>query len=197
MSKSSEERLRRRGLHPLVLVLIAVLVLSVWSRASYGQASLHLGISGGATIPAGRFADLNDTGYNFGAHVILSSPFFPQDFKLDATHNRLKLKGGGGNTMVTSATLNLEWQVASAVASVSPYLSGGLGAYYVKTGLVATPTTTRYDNTTKFGWAVGGGLRMAFGPINSFLEARLNRVSSKQFVSGKLSYFPITLGLTL
>jgi opacity protein-like surface antigen len=182
----------------IAVTALAALASFATSHTAYAQARLHLGISGGATIPAGAFADQNKIGFNFGAHIILSSPFFPQDFKLDVTHNRLKLKtAGDGNTMVTSGTLNLEWHLGSAVTAVSPYLSGGLGAYYVKTNLVTTAPATAYDNTTKFGWAVGGGLRTAMGPINGFLEARLNRVSSKRFVSGKISYIPITLGLTL
>lgn len=196
MSNSAEQPRIRRALQLVGPTTIALLALSAINRPSEAQASLHLGVSGGATIPAGAFADQNKTGYNFGAHVILASPFLPQDLKLDVTHNRLKLKTDG-NTLVTSGTLNLEWQVASAVAPVSPYLSGGLGAYYVKTALRDTPATTRYDNATKFGWAVGGGVRMPLGGFNAFLEARLNRVSSKAFVSEKISYFPITFGITL
>ena len=196
MSTSAENPRQRRTLRAIGVLMVAGLALSASSRATYSQTSFHLGVSGGATIPAGAFADQNKLGYNFGAHVIVTSPFFPQDFKLEAQHNRLKLKNDG-NTMVTSGTLNLEWHVGSAIAAVSPYLSAGLGGYYVKTNLRATPTTTVYDNTTKFGWNVGGGLRMAVGPFNSFLEARLNRVSSKRFVSGKISYVPISFGLTL
>jgi opacity protein-like surface antigen len=189
---------RRPATHR-ALALGLVLLLTVVSLGSTAgaQTSFKLGVSGGGTVPVGRFGDLNKPGFNFGAYALISSPFFPQDFKLEAQHNRMKLKGSSANTLVTSATLNLEWNLGSAVAAVSPYLTVGAGGYYVKTDLRATPTTTRYDNTTKFGCNAGAGLRMAVDGFNTFVEARFNRVSSKSFVSGKVLYVPIVFGLTL
>jgi opacity protein-like surface antigen len=161
------------------------------------QASVKLGISGGGTFPIGNFGDLNETGYNFGAHVLLSSPFLPQDLKLDVQHNRMELKGSDARTLITSAALNLELNPGSALARVAPYLSLGIGGYFVKTELAGpTPGTTRYDDITKFGLNAGGGLRFALSGLNTFVEARYHRVRSRDFVSRSVTYVPVVLGVT-
>lgn len=181
------------------LVQLGLVLLFTGSPAltATAQASFRIGLSGGGTVPVGEFGDLNDTGYNFGAHALISSPFFPQDFKLEVQHNRMKLKGSEANTMVTSGTVNLELNPGSALARLAPYLSVGLGGYYVKTALRGSPPAlTEYDNTTKFGLNAGGGLRFPLGPLNAFLDGRYHRVKSDRFVSGKVTYIPIVFGFT-
>jgi hypothetical protein len=176
------------------LVALPLLMATV----AEGQVSFKVGVSGGGTVPLGTFGDLNDAGFNFAAHGLISSPFFPQDFKIEVQHNRMNLDPGPGRTLVTSGTLNLEWNFGSAIATVSPYLSAGLGGYHVQTALRgATPATTRYGNTTKFGLNAGGGLRFGLAGFNAFVEARVHRVRSDTFVSGKVVYLPIAFGLTL
>lgn len=174
-----------------------LLILTVALPCGVGaQTSFKLGVSGGATIPLGVFSNLNKSGYNFGAHAIVTSPFFPQDFKLEVQHNRLKLKNSTANTMVTSATLNLEWSPGPARATIAPYISAGLGGYYVKTALRATPTTTQFDNVTKFGLNAGGGVRIAIAGFNTFLDARWHRIKSARFISSSIAYVPISFGVT-
>src|SRR5687768_11717487 len=90
------------------------------------QRRLRLGVSGGATLPVETFADHNDAGWNFGAHLMLTSPFLPQDLKLEVQHNRMKHSASDGNTLVTSATLNLELNPTSATARFAPYITTGL-----------------------------------------------------------------------
>jgi len=176
---------------------VALLLAGMTALPANAQTSFKIGVSGGGTIPVGAFGDLNDAGYNFGAHALITSPFFPQDFKIELQHNRMKLEGTDTNTMVTSATLNLELNPGSALARVALYLSAGLGGYYVKTALRgATPTTTQYDNVTKFGLNAGGGLRFAVAGFNTFLEARYHRVRSGRFVSGSVTYVPVVFGVT-
>lgn len=182
----------------LVQLGLALLLTGSLALPATAQRTFKIGLHGGGTIPVQEFGDLNDAGYNFGAHVLISSRFFPQDFKLEVQHNRMKLEGSDANTMVTSGTLNLELNPGSALARIAPYLSAGLGAYYVKTALRgATPVLTEYDNTTKFGLNAGGGLRFPLGPLNGFLEARYHRVKSDRFVSGSVTYVPIVFGVTL
>jgi hypothetical protein len=183
-----------KGLSQLGVALLLAAIAALPARA---QASFKVGASGGGTFPVGRFGDLNDAGYNFGAHALITSPFFPQDFKIEVQHNRMKLEGSGTNTLVTSATLNLELNPGSALASAAPYLSAGLGGYYVKTALRgASATTTEYDNVTKFGLNAGGGLRFALAGFNSFLEARYHLVRSGRFVSRSVTYVPVVFGVT-
>ena len=183
----------------LVQLGFALLLTGVAALPVMAQRALKIGVSGGATLPVGGFGDLNDPGFNFGAHALISSRFFPQDFKIEVQHNRMKLEANpDANTMVTSVTLNLELNPGSAIASLAPYLSLGLGGYYVKTALRgATAGTTDYSNTTKFGWNGGGGVRFPLAGFNAFVDARYHRVSSKRFVSGSVTYVPIVFGITL
>ncbi|HLA13451.1 MAG TPA: outer membrane beta-barrel protein [Gemmatimonadaceae bacterium] len=181
----------------LVQLGLALLFTGALALPAMAQSLFRVGVSGGGTAPVRRFGELNAAGYNFGAHVLISSPFFPQDFKIDVSHNRMKLDGSDANTMVTSATLNLELNPGSALARIAPYVSAGLGGYYVKTALSGpAPTFTQYENTTKFGLNAGAGLRFPLSALNAFLEARYHRVKSDRFVSGSVTYVPIVFGLT-
>jgi opacity protein-like surface antigen len=176
---------------------LALIVTALAALPAMAQKTFKFGLSAGGTVPLGRFADLNDPGFNFGAHTLISSRFFPQDFKIELQHNRMKLQDTEGNTMVTSATFNLELNPGSALARVAPYLSAGLGGYYVKTQLRGPPPAlTEYDNTTKFGLNAGGGVRFPLAGLNGFLEARYHRVRSDRFVSGRVTYIPIVFGIT-
>ncbi len=181
----------------LVQVGLALLLTGLPALPALAQGLFKVGLSGGGTVPVGRFGDLNDAGYSFGAHALISSRFFPQDFKIELQHNRMDLEGFDANTLVTSGTLNLELNPFSALARVAPYLSAGIGIYFVKTALRAPPPAlTEYDNATKFGLNAGGGVRFPLGPLNAFLDARYHRVRSDRFVSRSVTYIPIVLGLT-
>lgn len=181
----------------LAQLALALIFTGLAALPATAQRAFKFGLSAGATLPVGGFGDLNDAGYNFGAHALISSRFFPQDFKLEVQHNRLQLEETNANTMVTSATFNLELNPGSALAGVSPYLSAGLGGYYVKTELRGPPPDlTAYDNTTKFGLNAGAGLRFPLAGFNAFLEARYHRVRSGRFVFGTVTYIPIVFGIT-
>ena len=176
---------------------LALLVTGSLALPAMAQRTFKIGLHGGGTLPVQEFGDLNDTGYNFGAHVLVSSRFLPQDFKIELQHNRMKLEDSDANTMVTSATLNLELNPGSALARIAPYLSAGLGGYYVTTALRGPPPElTAYDNTTKFGLNAGGGVRFPLAALNGFLEARYHRVKSDRFLSGSVTYVPIVFGIT-
>lgn len=180
-----------------VQVGLALLFTGLTTLPAIAQSSFRLGISGGGTVPLGRFGDLNDAGYNVGLHGLITSPFFPQALKIELQHNRMELKGSDQESMVTSGTLNLELHPGSALSPLALYLSAGLGAYHVKTLLAAAPPTlTEYGNTTKFGLNAGGGLRFGVARFNGFLEARYHRVRSDRFVSRSVTYVPIVFGIT-
>jgi hypothetical protein len=183
-----------KRLAQLELALILTVVAALPATA---QRAFKFGLSAGGTVPVREFGELNDPAYNFGAHALISSRFFPQDFKIELQHNRMKLEGTGANTMVSSATFNLELNPGSALAKVAPYLSAGMGVYHVKTQLRGPPPAlTEYDNTTKFGLNAGGGLRFPLAAVNAFLEARYHRVRSDRFVSKTVTYVPVVFGIT-
>lgn len=183
---------------PIRFLLLSLAIIAA-SSALGAQSRVRLGVSGGATIPVESFADENDAGWNFGAHLMLTSPFLPQDLKLEVQHNRLKHAATEANSLITSATLNLELNPGSATAKVAPYITTGLGGYFVQTVLAGSAAgETRYDDIIKLGWNGGAGLRFALPGVNAFVEARYHAVRSKgsPFIA-RVRYVPVVLGFTL
>jgi hypothetical protein len=180
--------------------VIAALTCAAAPAFAQSSASLKIGVSGGGTLPTGGFANTAKSGFNFGAHAGLSSPFFPQDFKLQFQHNRMDSKGSKARSLVTSGTLDLEWNLSPAVAAVAPFVDIGLGGYYVKVPtLSATPGVFNYKGVTKFGCNAGGGLKIPLSGFSTFVEADYNRVVThgKSFRSRSITYVPIYFGITL
>lgn len=189
-------------------VVAALVAAPVGAQSS---ASLKVGISGGGTFPIGSFADANESGFNFGAHLVLSSPFFPQDLKLQVQHNRMNEKGSAARTLITSATLGLEINPGPAVAAVAPFIGLGLGGYRVQTtftrpvvfscaACALTGTVgPDYRAVTKFGWYAGGGLRIPLSGFSTFIEADYDRVSLNTTTSRsrRVRYVPVYFGITL
>ena len=180
-----------------ILVLCGFLAVVCASSAG-AQLPVSFGISAGATIPVGDFGDINDAGYNFGAHARLSVPFVPFALRAEVQHNRMKFSGSDANTLVTSGTLNGEFTSSSPVMLATPYFTAGLGGYYIKTALRGpTAGTTRYGDVTSFGLNGGAGLRMPLAGFSAFVEARVHWVSTgDEFLTGSATYIPLVVGIT-
>src|SRR5688500_11747656 len=127
-TSSSEVHVKRN------LVLCGILAVLCASSAG-AQLPVSFGVSAGTTIPVGDFGDLNDAGFNFGAHARLSVPFVPFALRAEVQHNRMKFSGSDANTLVTSGTLNGEFAAGPGMLLASPYFTAGLGGYYIKTAL--------------------------------------------------------------
>lgn len=179
--------------------LVALLAVALCCASpAYAQLPVSFGISAGATIPVGDFGDLNDAGINFGAHARLSMPFVPFALRAEVQHSRMKYKATDANTLVTSGTVNGEFDVGSPLLIARPYLTAGLGGYYIKTALRgATPGTDRYGDVTSFGLNGGAGLRMPLAGFSAFAEARVHWVSTgDEFLTGSATYIPLVFGIT-
>ena len=191
--------IQSRALRVSIVVCASAAIATAMAAPAGAQSRFRVGISGGVAIPTGDFNDHNDPGLSAGAHVLVTSPFFPQNFKLEVQHNRMESSVADTRSMVTSGTFNLEWTFGRARAGIAPYASGGLGAYYIKMPFRGpTAGTTTYSDVTKFGTNAGGGLRFAVPGINLFLDARYHWVRSHgpSFLS-KVRYVPVVLGVTL
>lgn len=179
------------------LAALLALVLCFAAPAS-AQMPVSFGVSAGASIPVGDFGDLNDAGFNFGAHARLSLPLVPFAVRADVQHSRMKYKATDANTLVTSGTINGEFDVGSPLMMARPYLTAGVGGYYIKTALRgATPGTDRYGDVTSFGLNGGAGLRMPLAGFSAFAEARVHWVSTgDEFLTGSATYIPLVFGIT-
>lgn len=179
-------------------ILVLCSILAVFCGSSAAAQVPSFGISAGATIPVGDFGDINDAGYNIGAHARLSVPFVPFALRAEVQHNRLKFSGSDANTLVTSGTLNGEFSAGPGMMLAAPYFTAGLGGYYIKTALRgATAGTTRYGDVTSFGLNGGAGLRMPLAGFSAFVEARVHWVSTgDEFLTGSATYIPLVVGIT-
>jgi hypothetical protein len=178
--------------------LAALLAVAVCSASpAYAQLP-SFGISAGATIPVGDFGDRNDAGYNFGAHARVSMPLVPFALRAELQHSRMKFSDSDANTLVTSGTINGDFDVGSPLLLARPYVTAGLGGYYMKTALRgATIGTTRYDDVTSFGLNGGAGVRMPLAGFSAFVEARVHWVNTgDEFLSGSATYIPLVFGIT-
>lgn len=176
---------------------IAAIAAAGLPAAAEAQGSLRFGVSVGASLPVGDLGEANDVGFALGAHALYDFPLFPPDLRFEIQHNRMKESQGGANTLVTSGTVNLEWQPAISPGLVAPYLTGGIGGYFIQATLRgSTPTTTRYDDVMTFGINAGGGIRFQLTGVGAYVEARYHWADHDDIVAGTVTYVPLVFGLT-
>jgi hypothetical protein len=182
----------------LSLALAAVAMAAFTTTASaQSSKGLSLGISGGAAIPAGDFADLYTTGYNGTVSIMMKSVGSPIGLRIDGTYNRLSVKddafialpGFGEIESASIASANANIVYALPGVGIMPYLIGGGGIYQLK--LHGDNSST--DGENEFG--INGGIGAAFplSGFNTFIEARLHHIMSD---GGSTQIIPVTFGIS-
>lgn len=178
-------------------IAIAAIAASSGTIASAQSATsatkpFSLGLSGGASIPVGDLSDRVNTGYSLNGHVGIAAPTWPISFRGDVGYNSW---GAKDNTIdVNDANIHAWSFTGNAVYSVPvqsmvrPYLIGGIGAY--KTGV--SSGNTSFNDDTRFGYNLGGGITLPLTGFNTFVEARYNHVNTD---GGSFAYVPITFGI--
>ena len=182
----------------LLMALAAAAVPALSATASAQSAKpISLGISAGAAIPMGDFADFYTTGYNGTVSLGLRSVGSPIGLRIDGMYNRLSVKDDASiilngalieSASIASANANLVYNLPGT--GMTPYLIGGGGVYSTK--LHADNFDT--DSESKFG--VNGGLGAAFplSGFNAFIEARLHHIFSD---GSSTQFIPVTFGISL
>ena len=125
-------------------------------------------------------------------------PLVPFALRAEVQHNRMKFSNSDANTLVTSGTINGDFDFGPPMSLAAPYVTAGLGAYYIKT-VLATPqdAPSRYDDVTNFGLNGGAGLRMPLAGFSAFAEVRVHWVSTgDEFLTGSATYIPLVFGIT-
>ena len=158
--------------------------------------AVGFGIIGGATFPVGDYNKLAQTGFNVGAFVDFGRRVGPFGVRADVLYHgfgdRNLVSTGNNSTSVTfsnkysmvTGTLNLVFGIPLENSPVRPYLTGGIGGYYVRNSpecLVASTTcafTGDSESTTKFGLNGGGGIEFGLGGAAAFIESRFHQVFS-------------------
>ena len=168
--------------------------------ASMGDANtapaIGVGIIGGATFPIGDYNKAAATGYNVGAFVDFGRRLGPLGVRADVLYHgfgdrNIVSTAGPGTTVAPSnkysmvtGTLNGVFGIPIEDSPVRPYLTGGVGAYYIKNSPKCTTGSTTCSSTyisesesaTKFGINGGAGIEFGLGGAAAFLETRFHQV---------------------
>jgi hypothetical protein len=178
---------------------LAAVLLSAGTSSAQSSKAISLGISGGAAIPAGDFADLYTTGFNGTASLMFRSIGSPIGLRVDGMYNKLSVKddalvtvpgfGVVDAAVITGANANLVYSLPGT--GISPYLIGGAGIYNTKLDIDNGDSP---DSENKFGINGGIGASFPLSGFSTFIEARYHHV----FTDNKATQFiPVTFGISL
>jgi opacity protein-like surface antigen len=180
----------KRSLFAGALLGVALVSLPFTASAQVSTIKpFQIGIAAGAALPMSDLKDATDIGFNVTGTIGFHPQMIPLGIRVDVAYNSFSGKDGffaDADSHFTSVTGNLVWSIPSE--AVSPYFIGGAGLYNVDTQNVFG------ESGNKFGFNIGGGIKMPLSGFDTFIEARYNQVSgSDGFPS--LKFIPITFGL--
>jgi opacity protein-like surface antigen len=165
----------KRAFLAVALAGTALVSLPFAARAQVSTAAkpVQFGVSAGASLPLSDLSNVTNTGFNVTGSLGFHPEMIPLGVRIDVAYNRFAIKSNAfgitGDSHFTSVTGNLEYSIPSE--TVSPYLIGGAGLYNVGTNANGSS-----GSGNKFGWNVGGGIKMPLSGFDTFLEARYNQV---------------------
>jgi len=179
---------------------MALTAAAVALFASTGSAQsprpITLGISAGAAIPAGDFADAAETGFN-GTVSLGFQPYGSSvGLRIDGMYNKFSTKDefdlGGeedNDPTIVAGTANLIFSLPGQ--GIRPYLIGGGGIYGLKNRFTTVVNDADYETNV----GVNGGIGAAFplAGFSTFIEARLHHIFSDD---GSIQFVPVTFGIS-
>jgi len=194
-------------------VVVLLPVVSHSARAQAPGASndrpLRVGVAGGVVIPrtSGSAREL-ESGLHGQAFALLKLPAGLPAIRLNVDYAHMQF---GKPTTSTGATnvSNVDGArtLLDGVAGihldllhgpVRPYVIAGVGAFNVR-DVLETTAADRTVTSTNFGVDGGAGIAFKLGPIDGFLETRLQNVYTrdKGLVDTKsIQSFPVSFGIT-
>jgi hypothetical protein len=180
----------KRSLFVAALMGMALVSLPFAARAQVSTVAkaVEFGVAAGAALPMSDLSTFYQTGFNGTVTVGFHPQMIPLGIRVDGAYNQFSAKSGtlGGNVHFTSVTGNLVYSIPSEM--VAPYLIGGAGLY----NAAISNTALGSGSSNKFGWNIGGGIKMPLSGFDTFLEARYNQVQGN---NGSLKFIPITFGV--
>lgn len=169
-----------------------VLALAVVACAlpAAAQRSTHIGVGGGVVVPSGTFSDTRTAGPMGLLTLAVGPAESPIGARLDYSYNEFRGRSSGGvespSGHINAVTANIV--LTGRVASLKPYLVGGLGWYpYREAG-----DSVRIN---AFGPNGGGGIgfRLPYSELGGFIEVRYHKGHAPHHVDRR--FIPITLGI--
>ena len=176
----------------LRVALIALILSLVVSSDSYGQKGYALGLGGGAAIPVGKLSDIQKTGYNAMAVLVVGVSDLPIGVRFEGIYSSLRATSSAPGSPATS-----DLRVIAAVAnlvyafpgtSAKPYIIAGGGLYNSK------PDVSGVKSQNNIGFNAGLGATFGFGPVAAFIESRYHTISRSAAKGGVFQFVPITAG---
>lgn len=170
---------------------ITAAALAVFSATASAQSTrpLSLGISLGASIPSGDFADIYQTGYNGTVSLGFHSVGTPLGIRIDGMYNsfpdRSDLVVPRPDYRIIGGNANLVYALPGV--GIRPYLIGGAGIYGQK------PDISGVETTTDFGLNGGLGASFQLSGFRTFVEARYHHI----FSDATTQFIPVTFGISL
>ncbi|HJQ12802.1 MAG TPA: outer membrane beta-barrel protein [Gemmatimonadaceae bacterium] len=167
----------------------ALVAVAPNAQAQYGSYNpFEIGASGGIAFPTGDLGTASNTGYNIALSVGYRPQYTPIAVRAEAAWNQFGAEGGGANFNVPSFTGNVEVGLPLGM-SFSPYAIGGAGLYRPNVDFSGGGST---QTENRFGWNIGGGVKIPLAGFHTFIEARYNSVNID---GGTLSFVPLTFGI--
>lgn len=156
----------------------------------------YVGIAGGASAPQRALRNGYTGGYNVTVPLGYDATDLPWGIRADASVDHLngtRIYSQSNETLAASGDLTV-WSVNTDLKLRIPtpggssrthfYALGGIGAHRVTGGVYGTTDPNAGSNltfnkaATKFGWNVGAGAAIAWGPAEVFIESRFFQVKT-------------------
>jgi opacity protein-like surface antigen len=183
-----------------VLLALATLAPLSAARAQISN-PLKFTIFAGAALPSGDTGDGVKTGYTVGGAVDFRVPLSPLGFRGELGYASFDAKDDAGLSDADLSDLgvnaNAVFWFPAGPSPIRPYFTGGLSYSRIKLSGEESGITASVDDNG-FGFNFGGGVDFALGALATRLDARYKRITV-DFGSGedgKVTYIPITFGLT-
>ena len=176
----------------LAAAVAAVALVSLpFAGGAQATSPVNFGVAAGAALPMSDLSDFVNTGWNVTGMVGFHPTMIPLGVRVDVAYNSFAIKdaiGINGNINFTNVSGNLIWSIPTS--GPSPYLIGGAGWYHLATDAPGLEG----DSDNRFGFALGGGIKLPLSGFDTFLEARYNQISGSGG-SPSLKFVPITFGI--
>ena len=163
------------------------------------QRPIRIGFGGGFSVPTSDARKAFENGINGQAYLLVSSGFLPP-FRINLGYEKFDLKdailgGATGESTILSGVAALSFNLFQ-LGPVRPYVVAGLGAFNIKDVLESAGGEAE-TSSTHFGIDGGAGLALRIGPIEGFIEGRVQNVYTEAGVvdAKNIRAIPVTFGI--
>jgi hypothetical protein len=160
---------------------------------------IRIGFGGGFSVPTSDARKAFENGINGQAYLLVSSGFLPP-FRINLGYEKFDLKdailgGATGESTILSGVAALSFNLFQ-LGPVRPYVVAGFGAFNIKDVLESAGGEAE-TSSTHFGIDGGAGLALRIGPIEGFIEGRVQNVYTEAGVvdAKNIRAIPVTFGI--